>query len=189
MHITQVILTGYLVSNFNEFRLYNWHKKGHYISFNVAELIDKTLFSYFMLTFSKKSYIETGYIDRLMDKTIVIERELEKEFYKLYNETRLMLIKEFEQLNNLSRLEAIHYAQMIMNRYMFICFAEDIDLLPSQVSTDTILTPILKGNLRHGSIWQRLNELFLDVNEGNEYKKISQYNGGIFQRRFRSSQD
>jgi len=133
-----------------------------------------------MLSFSKKSHITTGYIDKLMDKTVVIERELEKEFYKLYNETRLMLIKEFEELNNLSRLEAIHYAQRIMNRYMFICFAEDIDLLPAQISTDTILTPILKGNLRHGSIWQRLNELFLDINEGNEYKKISQYNGGIF---------
>jgi len=25
-----------------------------------------------------------------------------------------------------------------------------------------------------------LNELFLDINEGNEYKKISQYNGGLF---------
>jgi hypothetical protein len=169
-----------LVSNYNEFRLYNWHKKGHYISFSAKELLDKTLFSHFMLSFSKKSYIETGNIDRLMDKTVVIERELEKEFYKLYNETRLMLIKEFEEIIGLSRLESIHYAQMIMNRYMFICFAEDIDLLPAQVSTDTILTPILKGNLRHGSIWQRLNELFLDIDEGNEYKKISQYNGGIF---------
>jgi hypothetical protein len=169
-----------LVSNYNEFRLYNWHKKGHYISFTVSELLDKTIFSYFMLSFSKKSYIETGYIDKLMDKTVVIERELEKEFYKLYNETRLMLIKEFEEINKLSRLDSIHYAQMIMNRYMFICFAEDIDLLPAQVSTDTILTPILQGNLRHGSIWQRLNELFLDIDEGNEYKKISQYNGGIF---------
>ena len=169
-----------LVSNYNEFRLYNWHKKGHYISFTAKELLDKSLFSYFMLSFSKKSYIDTGYIDRLMDKTVVIERELEKEFYKLYNETRLMLIKEFEEINELSRLESIHYSQMIMNRYMFICFAEDIDLLPAQVSTDTILTPILKGNLRHGSIWQRLNELFLDIDEGNEYKKISQYNGGIF---------
>jgi type I restriction-modification system DNA methylase subunit len=91
-----------------------------------------------------------------------------------------MLIKEFEEINKLSRLESIHYAQMIMNRYMFICFAEDIDLLPAQVSTDTISNPILNGNLRHGSIWQRLNELFLDIDEGNEYKKISQYNGGIF---------
>jgi hypothetical protein len=169
-----------LVSNYNEFRLYNWHKKGHYISFKANELLDKKLFSYFMLSFSKKSYIDTGYIDKLMDKTVVIERELEKEFYRLYNETRLMLIKEFEEINKLSRLNSIHYAQMIMNRYMFICFAEDIDLLPAQVSTDTILNPIVNGNLRHGSIWQRLNELFLDIDEGNEYKKISQYNGGIF---------
>ena len=169
-----------LVSNYNEFRLYNWHKKGHYISFKVGELLDKTLLSYFLLTFSKKSHIETGYIDKLMDKTVVIERELEKEFYKLYNETRLMLIKEFEEINKLSRLDSIHYAQMIMNRYMFICFAEDIDLLPAQVSTDTILTPILNGDLREGSIWQRLNDLFSDINIGNEYKKISKYNGGIF---------
>jgi hypothetical protein len=169
-----------LVSNYNEFRLYNWHKKGHYISFNASELLDKTIFSYFMLSFSKESYIKADYIDKLMDNTVVIERKLEKEFYKLYNETRLMLIKEFEEFNKLSRLDAIHYAQVIMNRYMFICFAEDIDLLPAQVSTDTILTPILKGNLRHRSIWQRLNELFLDINDGNEYKKISSYNGGIF---------
>src|ERR1035438_10005461 len=88
-----------LVSNYNEFRLYNWYKKGHYISFKVGELLDKTLLSYFLLSFSKKSHIETGYIDKLMDKTVVIERELEKEFYKLYNETRLMLIKEFEEIN------------------------------------------------------------------------------------------
>jgi hypothetical protein len=56
-----------LVSNYNEFRLYNWHKKGQYISFKVSELLDKTLLSYFLLSFSKKSHIETGYIDRLMD--------------------------------------------------------------------------------------------------------------------------
>ena len=49
-----------LVSNYNEFRLYNWHKKGRYISFTSSELLDKTMFSYFMLSFSKKSYIETG---------------------------------------------------------------------------------------------------------------------------------
>ena len=169
-----------LVSNYDEFRLYNWHKKGKYISFNSRELLDKEKFAEFMLSFSKKSYIESDFIDKLMDETVVIENKLEKEFYKLYNETRLMLIKEFEEINNCFRLDSIHYAQMIMNRYMFICFAEDIDLLPAQISTDTILTPIIKGNLRRGSIWQRLNELFLDINEGNPYKKISEYNGGIF---------
>ena len=69
------------VSNYNEFRLYNWHKKGQYISFKVGELLDKTILSHFLLSFSKKSHIETGYIDKLMDKTVVIERELENSRY------------------------------------------------------------------------------------------------------------
>ena len=170
------------VSNYDEFRLYNWHKrKQKYISFKASELLDKEIFSYFMLIFSKESHLKDGLIDKLFEKTLVVERELEKEFYKLYNETRLMLMRELEEFNNFVRDGAIHYAQLILNRYMFVSFAEDTGLLPSQISTDTIVTPIKKGNLRHRSIWQRLNELFLDINEGNPYKKISGYNGGLFE--------
>lgn len=44
-----------LVSNYDEFRLYNWHMKGKYISFKASELLDKKIFSFFMLSFSKES--------------------------------------------------------------------------------------------------------------------------------------
>ena len=54
------------VTNYNEFRLYNLSKKDQYISFKVGELLDKTILSFFLLSFSKKSHIETGYIDKLM---------------------------------------------------------------------------------------------------------------------------
>ena len=48
------------VSNYNEFRLYNWHKKEHlYISFKAEDLQDPETFSKFMLIFSKFSTIET----------------------------------------------------------------------------------------------------------------------------------
>ena len=170
-----------MVSNFDEFRLYNWHQKGKYISFTGEELLDKRMYAYFMTSFSLKAYIKERYPTRLLAKTLVVERELEKEFYKLYNETRLMLMRELEEFNNFVRDGAIHYAQLILNRYMFISFAEDTGLLPSQVSTDIIITPIRKGNLRHKSIWHRLNELFLDISEGNDFKKISAYNGGLFE--------
>lgn len=169
-----------MVSNYNEYRLYNYHDKTKYISFNASELIDKETYSYFMLALSKKSHLESDYIKRIHEGTLLVDRKLASEFYKLYNETRLMLIKELQETSKLDKLEAIKYAQLILNRYMFICFAEDVDLLPSQISVDTIATPIQKGNLRHGSIWQRLNELFQDVNEGNEYKDIAEYNGGLF---------
>jgi hypothetical protein len=171
-----------MVSNFKEFRLYNWKKKSNkFICFNYEDLLDKDLFSYFMVAFSSKSHIKKEYPKKLLKDTLIIEKKLESNFYKLYHETRLMLIKELEHYNNLSREQSVHYAQLILNRYMFISFSEDTGLLDSQISADTISTPIKKGNLRHQSIWQRLNELFLDINDGNQFKNISAYNGGIFQ--------
>lgn len=170
-----------MVSNFKEFRLYNYtERSGKYICFTYEDLFDKEYFKSFMVAFSKKSHTEKDYPKKLLKATLVVEKQLEHNFYKLFHETRLMLIKELEEFNDLTREESVHYAQLILNRYMFIAFAEDTGLLTSQISTDTIITPIKKGNLRHRSIWQRLNELFLDINEGNNYKKISGYNGGLF---------
>ncbi len=170
-----------LVSNYNEFRLYNWHTKGKYISFMSEELLEKDVFSYFMLSFSRMSHISSGYADKLIQETILVEKKLEKNFYKLFHETRLMLLKEIEENNDLSREEAIHYAQLILNRYMFICFAEDIEnLLPSQLSTQTLSKPIKDGDIGGTALWRRLNELFEYIDVGNEFKGISKYNGGLF---------
>lgn len=169
-----------MVSNYEEFRLYNYYEKTKFISFNIKELLDKEKFAYFMLSFSRDSHIKSDTISRVKKDTLIVDRKLANQFYKLYNETRLMLIKELESESQMKRLDSIHYAQLILNRYMFICFAEDTNLLPSQISVDTISTPIIKGNIRHSSIFQRLNELFIDINEGNQFKKINEYNGGLF---------
>ena len=55
-----------------------------------------------------------------MEKTLIVERQLESEFYKLYNETRLMLIKELEYNNGLGRVVAVYYAQLILN-LVYVC--------------------------------------------------------------------
>jgi len=170
-----------MVSNYNKFRLYNWHKKQHqYISFHIGELKDPETFKAFMLVFSKFS-IEHNLIEKLVSKTIFVERDLEAEFYKLYNETRLMLIAELEHIHpEFTRDESVHYAQLILNRYIFICFAEDLGLLPGQITLETIENPVKNKNIGRSDIWHGLNGLFLDVNEGNDFKKIYGYNGGLF---------
>lgn len=171
-----------MVSNFKEFRLYNYQKRSaKCICFTYKDLLNKEYFKDFMLSFSHKSHIDKKYPSKILKATLITEQKLESNFYQLFHETRLMLIKELEEVNNLSRTDAVHYAQIILNRYMFISFAEDTGLLKSQISTDTIITPIQKGNLRHNNIWQRLNDLFFYINEGNKYKKISAYNGGLFE--------
>jgi len=169
------------VSNYDEFRLYNWHKKEHqYISFKAEDLQNPETFKLFMLIFSKFSTIEHNLIEKLVSKTVFVERDLEAEFYKLYNETRLMLIAELEHIHpEVTREESVHNAQLILNRYIFICFAEDLGLLPEEISVKTI-----EGvtNLRGYEIWHNLNGLFLDVNKGSEFReeKIFGYNGGLF---------
>jgi len=175
-----------LVSNYDEFRLYNWHKKQHqHISFKAEELKDPETFKSFMLVLSKFSTVEHNLIEKLLSKTIFVERDLEAEFYKLFNETRLMLIAELEHIHpEFTREESVHYSQLILNRYIFICFAEDLGLLPGEISVRTIETPIKNENLGRSEIWHRLNGLFLDVNEGSDLKKekIYGYNGGLFKK-------
>lgn len=171
-----------VVSNYKEFRLYNWHKKQHqYISIEAEELQDPEKFKLFMLIFSKFSTVKHNLIEKLVSKTIFVERELEDEFYKLYNETRLMLIAELEHIHpELTRDKSVHYSQLILNRYIFICFAEDLGLLPEEISVKTIENPIKSRDVGHSEIWHKMNRLFIDINEGNEFKKIYGYNGGLF---------
>lgn len=173
-----------LLSNFEEIRLYNYHEKMKYISFDAKKLLNIEEFRYFMLAFSKKSFIDLNLIDKLIESTSVIERKIENDFYNLYNDTRLMLVKELEEYNGFNRTESVNYAQLILNRYMFISFAEDTGLLPSQISTKSISKPIQNKDLRDNVIWNRLNDLFNDIKKGRKDDPYSEdiyaYNGGLF---------
>ena len=106
-----------LLSNYDEFRLYNYHKgDGKYISWTIKELVnDENKLKEFMFVLGKQSF-ENRIIDNLIDKTIIIQEDFNDEFYKLYSETRLMLIHDLEETSeDIDRLKAIHYAQLIMD--------------------------------------------------------------------------
>lgn len=169
-----------LLSNYDEFRLYNYHEKTKFISFNARELADNEILKQFLTVFSKTSHVDTDYINKIRQKTLVVESKLENNFYKLYNETRLMIIKELEHFNEFDRVKAVHYAQLILNRYMFICFAEDTELLPAQITIDTINRPIRFKDLRGDEIWHRINGLFRDVRDGNDERDVFPYDGALF---------
>ena len=174
------------VSNYNEFRLFNPSYREKYISFKFKQLSDPEVLKKFLLIFSKFSLIEKDIPQTLLEETKIIERELEDEFYKLFSETRLMLIKELEHSSeDIDRIEAIRFAQLILNRFIFLCFAEDLRLIPSETTADVILTPIKHKNLFDFTMWDRLNELFRFADKGNEERGISAFNGGLFKESLR----
>ena len=179
----------FIVSNYYEFRLYHHDSQNRYISFTLDDLkpggydFDEKRIQQFLTVFSRESTLEKDYITKLYDTEGLFPEDfnLENEFYKLYNETRLMLIKELEENNQLNKDETIEHAQIILNRYIFICFCEDKDLLPDNLTTDEILTPIRRKVLAISTIWSRLNELFYFINNGNPDNNITGYNGGLFE--------
>ena len=169
------------VSNYNEFRLFNPSYREKYISFKFKQLTDPDVLKRFLLIFSKFSLIEKDIPQTLLKETKIIERDLEDEFYKLFNETRLMIIKELETLSdNIDHIEAIRLSQLILNRFIFLCFAEDLKLIPSETTADVLLTPIKHKNLMKYTMWNRLNELFIFADEGNIERGIGSFNGGLF---------
>ncbi|WP_458404459.1 Eco57I restriction-modification methylase domain-containing protein [Methanobrevibacter sp.] len=174
------------VSNYNEFRLFNPSYREKYISFKFTQLTDPDVLKKFLLIFSKFSLIEKDIPQTLLKETRIIERDLEDEFYKLFSETRLMLIKELEYSSDeIDRIEAIRLAQLILNRFIFLCFAEDLRLIPSETTADVLLTPIKHRNLFEFTMWDRLNELFRFADSGNEERGIGAFNGGLFKENLR----
>lgn len=170
-----------IVTNYDEFRLFNPISRENYISFRFRDLSDENLLKKFLLVFGKYSLIEQKIPKKLLDETRVIERDLEDGFYQLYSETRAMLIKELEySSDNIDRIEAIRLAQLILNRYIFLCFAEDLRLIEEETTTEILMTPIEHKFLMGNTMMTRLNELFAYANLGNEFKGIRGFNGGLF---------
>jgi hypothetical protein len=170
-----------LVSNYKEFRLYHYENRtGEYISFNVDDLLKDEEFKFFMFAFSKESHIDSKAINDVIEEPYIEKTKLATNFYKLFNETRLMIYKELKELHGYDKEDAISYAQTIVDRFIFICFASSRELLPDEIARKTLLDRIKSENLRDYEIWRELNYLFKDVNNGRKDRNISGYNGGLF---------
>ncbi|MDR3222478.1 MAG: Eco57I restriction-modification methylase domain-containing protein [Methanobrevibacter sp.] len=174
-----------IVSNYYEYRLYNKNTKENMISFNLDELIyhngDKHILQLFLLVFSKESVLDYDNLTKLYDKDhLIIEREkITKNFYKLYHHTRTLLIDQLQDKGYIKE-DSINYSQTILNRLIFICFCEDMGLLPDNSVNYEILEPVKRGKLGNNRIWMRLNDLWDDINHGNSLVGIPEYNGGLF---------
>ena len=170
-----------LVSNYKEFRLYNYDKRlGEYISFNVEDLLNEELFKYFMFAFSKESHVDSKAINDVVNEDYIEKTQLANNFYKLFNETRLMIFKELNELHGMDKNDAISNAQKILDRFIFICFASSRELLPENIARNILLKRIKSEDIRDHEIWRDLNYLFIDVDIGNDDRNISKYNGGLF---------
>ena len=173
-----------ILTNYHTFVLFDrneGNKKYHLIDF--TELTNEDKLKEFVALFSREQ-VEKGFILNLIQQSIIEEREFTKEFYKLYHETRLMLIKEFEENSEISKEASVHFAQLYLNRLMFVFFAEDTGKIHKRIIEDRILKTLDNIHLfssNSSNISNVLVGLFKDLDKGSDFPvKLFGFNGGLF---------
>jgi len=158
------------------------YSKYYKFDFNSIKEDDEKL-KEFIGIFSKERIIDLGFIEELTKKSIVEEREFTEEFYKLYHETRLMLIKAFQEKENVSKTESIYYTQIFLNRLIFIFFVEDRGYLSDNRLFSNRLLKMLDSqqSTEHSKkIYDEMTELFIAFDKGSPSLGVFGFNGELF---------
>ena len=141
-----------------------------------AEIIE------FISIFSKDS-IESRFIDKMKYETIIEEVKITDDFYKLYHQTRLLLIRAFQDKTNVKDVDAIKFAQTYLNRLIFLFFAEDNGLIKEKIFSEGILSILNSGVLKEKTtkISDFIQTIFAWMDSGsNEIDNKLGFNGELF---------
>lgn len=137
----------------------------------------------FIAIFAKASLVDSDFVEKLYVASMEEQRVFTEEFYKLYHETRLMLIKEFEVNAKADKDTCIKYAQLFLNRLIFIFFAEGTGKIPGKLferNFASILNPLLLSD--HSKVASEvISSLFDSLDKGSKKPiEIFGFNGGLF---------
>lgn len=180
-----------IATNFFEIRLLKDNQLD-FESFTLESLVDPKdnyfQFRKFYYLLNAENFIaksgETNTLKLLSD--IRIEQEqITTEFYRKYQDLRQELIKNILKNNQEARIResfyvlAVEKAQKIIDRLVFICFCEDLDLLPDDKLQEVVFHTEKLGLTI--PIWDIMKSFFTAIDCGSEKLGIPDgYNGELF---------
>ena len=167
-----------LVSNYREIRLYAvGYGRKDYEEFELAQLAEPQQYARFMLILSAKSLL-SGRTSTLLNESENKDKEITDRLYKDYKALRARMIDTLANENpKIPTLDLVEYTQTILDRVLFVAFAEDKGLLPE----DTLKSCCEDlGKWNPQPAWENFKGLFESINKGNPPLNIPGYNGGLF---------
>ena len=167
-----------VVSNYVEIRLYGFGEgTAAYEVFNLADLTNPQEYARFMILLAAENLL-TGKTQALLDECRREDKDITDALYRDYKQLRSELIDAIRKAAPaVPPLDAIAAAQKILDRVLFIAFAEDTGLLPAR---------ILERAFEHSDpfnpkpIWENFKGLFAAIDKGNQKLDVPPYNGGLF---------
>lgn len=167
-----------LVSNMIELRLYGFGEgTTAYEAFQLDRLTDPDEYARFMLLLSADSLLSGRTLD-LLKQSRAEDRDITDSLYQDYKALRLKLIGAVQAADTaVTALDSIAVAQKILDRVLFIAFAEDTGLLPDNTLSQAFVT---RDPYNPRPVWDNFRGLFNAIDKGSDALKIPRYNGGLF---------
>jgi len=133
----------------------------------------------FVSVFSKDS-IDNGHVETIRKESEEVEEKIEEDFYKLFHQTRLMLVESFKE--KFESLEAVKFAQMYLNRLIFVFFSEDNDLVDDKLFTSEVKEILDSDIIKEKTIKisDHIQTIFSWMNSGNDRTTTNGFNGELF---------
>lgn len=122
-----------IVSNFDELRFYGLKRTAckKFSLFNLKYEGFKKLHT--ILSYES---IKENLPEKIQKQSLIFEKDITDKLYKEYSQFRIELFESIKQNNQISELKALTLTQKLLDRIIFILFAEDTKKLPiNSIST------------------------------------------------------
>jgi len=166
-----------ILSNMLEIRLYAvGHTRRVYERFDLLTLADSAFEYQRLMLLLGADNLLGGRTLALLGESGLIEKQISRELYADYKRWRIQLITALAHANDLPPGALINPAQKLLDRILFVAFAQQRGLLPA----DTL------KSVHKGDGWMILPKydhykaLFRAVDKGLPERHIPPYNGGLF---------
>ena len=174
-----------IVSNMNEIRLYKvGRSQEYYESFFIDVLDSVDEFRKFHLLLCKENLIRKegqSPTFSLSEKTKEHIQDISVSFYNLYKNIRIQLYEELKASNpDIDSAMLVEKAQKFLDRVIFVCFCEDLGLLPNNLLHHAIQRGKDSFSDSEYVIWQEIRGVFRAIDAGSTKHNIPAYNGGLF---------
>ena len=182
--------TGYrnaFCTNYREFVLIGDSGRYHVFDFldiDAKDKINPEKLREFLTVFSQKKLVEADGTDALVSASINHQRDITNKFYELFDETRRLMITEMTRKSNTSQSDVAMNVQSMLNRLVFIFYAEDKKMVTDSRLFRTLTLEVLAQNPTSQSrgVWEMIkNRLFVYFKTGNHDMGIPHFNGGLFE--------
>jgi type I restriction-modification system DNA methylase subunit len=173
-----------IVSNYKETRLYSTARTPDVCeTFLLDELATLDGFKRFYYLLARERLLGPAPdvrspVETLLASSAQAEAEVTRELYAEYRGLREKLFAQLKKSHsNLPALDVLGYAQTILDRVLFVAFAEDRGLLPENTLADAVA---YRHVYNPRPTWDNLKAVFRWIDVGNPEHQFPAYNGGLF---------